>query len=352
VTGTRQEDRVRRWPKLVYLAVGLGLLALILTRADVRQAWDITLQIGWGFAVVLALFFVEFLIMTVIWHLTFESIPLDLAWFYRLWRIKMVGDAFNIATPSAQMAGEVIKAVILKRRHGISYVEGVATLVLARTCFVIALVVFLAAGFALVLETPVVSREYKLSAGLGLAIFSLAIAIFFVMQRFKLFSRSGRLFSRSGGGRFLDMIHVTEDRLIAFYTGHRVRFAVALVLAFTHWMLGVVTVYYTFLFLGHPITFTEAWIVEAFTQLVRAATFFIPGNLGTQDGAFVVITTALTGNPALGLAAALVRRGREIVWILWGLALGWRYADLIGRTGEEAVSPAPAGGEPTGAQEQ
>lgn len=342
----------RRWPKFVYLAVGIALLALILSRADVRQAWDIALQIGWGFAVVLGLFLVEFVAMTALWQLTFESLPLTGRWLCRLWRIKMVGDAFNVATPSAQMAGEVIKAVVLKRRYGVGYVEGVASMVLARTCMVIALVVFLIAGFTLLMQAPALTREYKLSAGLGLAVFSLVIVIFFLMQRFKLLSRSGRRFSRTGGGAFLNTIHITEDRLIVFYTRHRFRFAVALSLGLLHWMLGVVTLYYTFLFLGHPLTFTEAWIIEAFAQLVRAATFFIPGNLGTQDGAFVVITTAMTGNPALGLAAALIRRGRDIVWLVWGVMLGWRYIGLIGQASEasegdravaKAIAIAPKG---------
>ncbi len=40
----------------------------------------------------------------------------------------------------------------------------------------------------------------------------------------------------------------------------------------------------------------------------------------------MLIAGAITGQPALGLAVALVRRAREIVWILAGFALGWRYA--------------------------
>jgi hypothetical protein len=56
--------------------------------------------------------------------------------------------------------------------------------------------------------------------------------------------------------------------------------------------------------------------------MIRAAVFFIPLGIGAQEGAFVVITTAVTGVPGLGLACAAVRRIRELVWILLGL-LAW-----------------------------
>jgi hypothetical protein len=76
-------------------------------------------------------------------------------------------------------------------------------------------------------------------------------------------------------------------------------------------------------FLGHPISLTDAWVIEAAVQLVRSGAFFIPAGIGMQEGAFFVIIALLTGQPALGLAVAAVRRFREVIWIAWGLVLGW-----------------------------
>lgn len=330
--------------KLLYLFVGAAVFAVIVLKTDFTRAWDLALEIGWGFWVVLALFMVEFIAMNQIWHLTFKSIPLNRQWAYRLWKVRMVGEAFNVATPFAMMGGEAVKAVILKKRHGIGYVEGAASLVLARTTIVIALVIFLAVGFALMLGSPVVSHAYRVSSGTGLGIFSLAILLFFLVQRFKFLSRSGQFLRRGRIGRFAATIHATEDRLIEFYSRQRGRFALAVLLALAHWIIGVAALYYTFLFLGHPVSLAEAWMMEAFAQMVRAATFFIPANIGTQDGAFVVIVAAVTGDPTLGLAVALVRRGREIVWVVWGLALGWRFLGKTGAmVGELAAEPGAQG---------
>ena len=89
-------------------------------------------------------------------------------------------------------------------------------------------------------------------------------------------------------------------------------------------MLGAVELYVILGFLGRPITFGEAWLIESVLQLLRAGRFFIPANLGASEVRFVVMVGALTGQPSLGLAAAVVRRSREVLWISLGLLLGWR----------------------------
>ncbi|CAN0502784.1 unnamed protein product, partial [Ectocarpus sp. 8 AP-2014] len=73
---------------------------------------------------------------------------------------------------------------------------------------------------------------------------------------------------------------------------------------------------------GVPVSFSDAVIIEGVTQLVRTGSFFIPLSLGAQEGAIVLIAGSLTGSPSAGLAAALVRRARELLWIVWGLWLG------------------------------
>ena len=127
-----------------------------------------------------------------------------------------------------------------------------------------------------------------------------------------------KFFQRLDG--ILHHIKDVDEKLVEFYTCHHARAAFAFVLAFVNWVLGVTEIYITMFFLGHPITMTEAWIIEAVAQLVRVATFVIPASIGAQEGAFMVIGAAVTGSPTVGFAVALVRRAREIIWIGWGMA--------------------------------
>ena len=59
-------------------------------------------------------------------------------------------------------------------------------------------------------------------------------------------------------------------------------------------------------------------------QLVRAMLFFIPSNLGTQEGVFVLAVNVLKDSTPLGLAVAIIRRLREVIWISIGLILGFK----------------------------
>jgi uncharacterized protein (TIRG00374 family) len=320
---------MRYW-KFVYLLAGLALLGFVLSQTDLGDAWEHARRLGWGMAAVLAVYFFVFLADSLAWQLTFITHGFGGHWAFRLWKVRLVGSAVSATTPLATMGGEPVKVVVLKKRYGIGYRESVASLVLARTTTVITLVIFLTMGFLLMLDQPRLATTYKTSAGLGLALLALGIGLFFLIQRFKVSSLTGRWILRSRLSARIERIlgHVgdMEERLIRFYTRHRGRFAAALGLTLTSWLLGTVELYVTLWLLGNPVSFTDAWIIEAVTQLVRAATFVIPASIGAQEGAFVLIVGAITGQPALGLAVALVRRAREIVWILAGFALGWRYA--------------------------
>ena len=101
--------------------------------------------------------------------------------------------------------------------------------------------------------------------------------------------------------------------------------ATALALAFLGWVLGAAELWAIFWALGRPMSPLEVWVIEAAVQLLRQGSFFIPGSLGVTEGTFYLLLDALTGQPSLGVAAALVRRLRELVWIGLGLVAGWGY---------------------------
>jgi uncharacterized membrane protein YbhN (UPF0104 family) len=161
---------------------------------------------------------------------------------------------------------------------------------------------------------------------MGLVILGVAVMLFYIVQRFGVTELSGRWLSRWRFAKRIDNVlhhvHDMDDRLIGFYTKARGRFAAALALAFVNWLLGVVEVYVALVFLGHPVSWSDAWIIEASAQLVRTGAFFIPAAIGAQEGAFLLVCGAITGSPALGFSVSVVRRLREIIWIVWGFALG------------------------------
>lgn len=315
---------------MIYLRIGLllsgiALLGVIVANTDIVEAARLVGSMGWGIAVILAVYFVAFCGDSLSWQLTFRTLPMTPLVTARLFLVRMVGEAFNNTLPAGGMGGEPIKAILLKRRLDIDFREGAASLFLAKTVNMISLVGFLMVGFALMQAHPALDRPYKLIAGIGLGVLVTAVMIFFAIQRYRLSSVLATFFLRWASGRRLaraiETIAEVEGRFIAFYSRSKARFAWALVLAFGNWLLGVVEIYAALYFLGFPVSWTEAWIIEAAAQLIRTGTFFIPASLGAQEGVYLLICGAITGSPTAGIAAALARRVREIVWIVAGFGI-------------------------------
>jgi uncharacterized protein (TIRG00374 family) len=315
-----------RW---LFLIVGLVLLGWVLSQADLNALAKAVSAIGWGALLVLAVYALVFTADTGVWLLTIQSFQPDLRHLARAWRVRIVGELFNVITPLAGFGGEPVKAALLKRHHGIALREGAASVILYRTVTTMALVAFLGGGFFLAMNAPAFPNTQKLVAGIGLAALSLGIILFYLVQRYRLTSLTGTWLSNTRLGQtlggVLHHIHDIDERLVSFYTQDPRRLAGAFALSCLAWLLGAMEIYVTLHLLGHPVSFWEAWIIEGAAQLVRAGTFLIPASLGAQDGALFLIGAAMTGQPTTGLALAVIRRFRELVWLIGGALVGWSF---------------------------
>ena len=315
--------------KFLFLGLGFALLGLILHRTNLQEVWQQITLVGWvGLAVVIIFYFLEFLSEVYTWQLTFKSIPLTPQWTSRLFLIYMVGAAFNRVTPLASLGGEGFKAVMLKTHYQISYPETGASIILTKTLNTLSLLLFVAIGFFPLFISEQFSASFKTVAGLSFAVFAGCILIFFLLQRFRLASwLAHRLEHFPWGNRLaklLGNLRSVDERLVEFYT-NRSRMRNGLIVAFLNWPLGALEIFFLMQFLRYPITFADAWLLDSVAQLVRAGTFFIPANIGTLEGSLVVLGAAITGSPALGLTISVIRRLKDLLWILLGLLIWWLF---------------------------
>lgn len=311
--------------KFLFFVLGVVLLGVVISQTDIAHALSLLHEIGWGFAAIFALYFLGFLIDAYAWQLTTPGVPNNLQWLYRFYQVRLAGEAFNTVTPTASMGGEAVKAIMLKNLYGVGYRDGAASLILAKTMIVVALVAFLTVGFALMQGSTKLDDTYKFISGAGLAGFGIGAVLFVLIQRYKITSLAGTALGRSKWfaklNRLLEPLHEVEDRLIHFYTRRPDRLVAVLLLSFLNWVIGIFEIWLVMDLIGHPISLTDAWIIETVAQLVRSATFFIPASIGAQEGAFLIVGAAITGQPSFGLTVALARRIRELIWTIWGLAV-------------------------------
>ena len=105
---------------------------------------------------------------------------------------------------------------------------------------------------------------------------------------------------------------------------------------------GAGEIWLVMVFLGRPLSVTDALILESLSSGVRAAAFMVPGGLGALEGGMVVFG-ALFGVPAdMTLAISLSKRVRELALGLPGL-MAWQWAEghHLLRRGEDKAGPEP-----------
>jgi len=320
-----------KFAKFILLFVGLALFWAVVLEADLDELWAEVSRVGLrGMAVVMFVYAFYFAADAFSWQLTLPSVGCNPCWMGRMFLVRMVGEAYNNITPTASMGGEPVKAWLLKSNWNIPLRDSGASLVIAKTTSMFSLVVFTAVGVLMLFEHSQLNSGHRVVAASGLFFLVLAVVIFFLIQRLKLSTFLGRRLEKMSFGPKLTMIaRATEDidrQFASFYSQHRNRLCWSLMFAMSNWILGAVEVYLIMDFIGHPVSFGEAWMVECMVQLVRTVTFFIPAGLGTQEGAFLIAVDTLIGAPSAGIATALVRRFRDIIWIALSLFVGMFFA--------------------------
>ncbi len=325
-----------RFAKLSFLLLGLVLLGVVLLNTDLGALWQQVERIGLGgMLAVLCVYALYFGADAVSWHIVLPAVAINGRWLARMFAVRMIGEAYNNITPTASMGGEPIKAWLLKSNWGIPLRDSGASLVIAKTTSMFSLVLFVGIGAAMLIDHERFSAQHKLMAVAGFAFIVLSAVVFFLMQHLRLSTHVARWVGRTRFGQRLGgALRAAEDidrQFAAFYSGHRLRLLWSLVFAMGNWVLGAVEVYLIMTLLGFPLSFAEVWMIECMVQLVRTIAFFIPAGLGAQEGAFLVAVGALTGVPSAGVATALVRRFRDVLWIALSLAVAAAYAVTPGR---------------------
>jgi uncharacterized protein (TIRG00374 family) len=304
-------------PALV--AIGLGLIAYLVHRVGVAAIWSSFEMLSWRLLVVLFFpFSAATFLHTLGWHYTFRVPPRS---FGRLLGARLAGEAVNLATPTASVGGEPVKAYLL--RPGVPLPDGLASVVVDKTTVVLGQTILLLVGVIvgwLLVPTP--SGLLVTMVGL-LVVEILAVSGFVAVQLHGVAGRGGRLLARFGVGPGADHQAKLEgiDRTVrALYRERTRRLAVSVLWHFAAFALGAIEIYLVVRFLAIPISLPVAFTIEAFSTGVKFISFMVPASLGVLEGGNVAFFAAFGLGGAAGLTYTLVRRLREITWAAVGFA--------------------------------
>lgn len=312
--------------KLFLLFVGLLTLVLIVWHIGPGNIYDAAAQLGPGALLVLL---IPSVIMYVIeaygWKVTLGPSAKDIP-FWRVLAIRTAGEVVNMTTPTAYVGGEPLKAYLLKK-HNVPMVEGLASVIIAKTTMTIAEVLFILLGIALgvwLLGGNDSSGQTVAAALLSVGLLAFGTAAFVFVQRQGLFTWLLEFLRKIG--LKIAYLEAREEQLrsldrtiLSFYRDNRPAFYASTGLFFLGWLSEALEVYVILYFLGGPAMALSAISIGALSVFIKGGTFFIPGSLGAQDGGNLLLLRAFGYSDVTGITFALLRRFRELVWIGLGL---------------------------------
>jgi uncharacterized membrane protein YbhN (UPF0104 family) len=301
--------------KPVLLLAGILLLgALVYTVGATPILETIGRLTWWQFLVICAPYALIMAADTLGWRYAFAR---DRTSYRRLYGARLAGEALNVVTAVGSVGGEAVKAWLLRRDVG--YEESVPAVVIAKTTIVMAQAAFLLIGIAVAaIALPVDSAV--LTGMLWLLVVEVvAVGGFFAAQVSGLIGRMGALLARFGVVAAPGYAMPLDDALRGYYRRSWPRFTLSVAYHLLGWLLGAVEALIMLWALDVPASMLTALVIEALGSGVRFATFLVPASLGAFEGANAAAFGALGFGAATGLAFSLVRRARQIVWIVIGL---------------------------------
>ena len=308
------------------LALGLVTLGLLVWHIGPDRIYSAAAQLGpMALCVMLIPSFIMYAIEAYGWKITLGPSGRAVS-FWRIFAIRTAGEVVNMTTPTAYVGGEPLKAYLLKKHH-VPMVEGLASVVIAKTTMTIAEVLFILLGIALgvfLLGGGDSSGQTVAAALLSVGLLAFGTAAFVFVQRRGLFTWMLEMIRKLGFRvGFLEpreeKLRELDRTILDFYTHQRPAFYASTGLYFLGWLAEALEVYVIIDYLGGPALAFSAISIGALSVFIKGGTFFIPGSLGAQDGGNLLLLKAFGYSDVTGITFALLRRFRELVWIGIGL---------------------------------
>ncbi len=308
---------------IIGLLIGAAILTALVIREGLGLVDHIVADIG----------------LQVFWLPVFYGVPIGCAWLswlylfmpgerphltfslYAVW----ISFAINWLLPVGQVGGEIARIRMMIKRQFPSGVA-IASVIGDQTLQVVTQAVYCLVGFSLFayveLEQTEISSQIIWGVLGGVALFGVASIVLYWLQKVglaQLVARIARKFALVKSGESIDAQAAQVDEALKAMYQRRDRLLVAVLWRFAFRVTAAGETWLAFRLLGYPVTLIDALILESIGQAVRSAAFFIPGGLGAQEGAIVLVGAALGIPTELALAASLCKRVRELVLGVPGL---------------------------------
>jgi uncharacterized protein (TIRG00374 family) len=325
--------------KILLLIVGCAIFFVLIYKVGPSTIYHQLIVLKWRVLLLLLPFSLVFIFDTLGWKYAFTSSKIS---FKDLFLIRLAGESLNWIIPSANFAGEPMKAYFLKK-HNVPMVDGMTSVVVSKTILIISQIVFVMFGVAFLLFKLNVSGT-RLISSIAIILLGVPIIMFIVFAQkqglFAFLLKLLRLFRIR-----IRYIEEREEKLLEldkniyqFYSHNKKKAFYSFGYCFLGYMAGLIEAFMILYFLDIPIDSVSVYIIESLATVAKGVTSFIPGSVGGQEGGIIAIFMSLKLGAGVALTFGILRRFRELVWTGAGLLvlskLEWSMADATPLEGD------------------
>jgi hypothetical protein len=329
--------------KVIALIFGFAMFVRLISHADYSKVVSLLQHAGTLLLLVPVPYIATSFFDTLGWRQTFPLVGRSVV-FSKLFSIKLMSEAMLMSLPGGTALAESLKPLLLNRICVIPISEGIATGVM-RNCFLsighsvyvaVSVIVgheFLVRGSEKIIGfdgLPIVILGASLTV---LLLFGTVAAVFLYGSVAEKFHRAMlqipfsplRTWLLKQEEKILDIDHqFSKFRKLSFKEA-----GVAVSFFVIAWFFETVETFLIMKLLGIDLSFAEILALESALSFVRSMIVFLPAGIGIQDYGYVRFLDGfgVTDCADLGAAFVLIKRSKEVFWIIFGYIL-LAFADL------------------------
>lgn len=315
--------------RLLLLAGGVGIVALLVLRAGPALVLDMLARVGWSVPAVAAVYALHQMVRAAaLWR----SVPAGPVRYADVLRIRLSGEAVEMLTFTGPFLAEPAKGWLLKR-CGLPAADAFAAIAIEYLLYTVVSAWMATVALSLLLaraSLPPAVRPAAVAVLVTMVAFNVAFA-FAAITGIGLIAptvwASRGWIGVSRAALVADRIGQVERVLVAFLHACPGRLAEVLAIETAAHALLASEIGIVIAALGLPLSWPDPLIVEGGVKFISIAFFFVPGQLGASEGVYALLLPAIGLPAAAGLTVALVRRVRGLLVAGAGVvALAW-FAD-------------------------
>jgi hypothetical protein len=309
---------------VILTIAGVALLVWYVRDAGIDELREHLTQVGWGFLGILAVSLGRLFVRSLAWRtLIAQPVPIGATL-----AATLTGDAIGNVTPLSLAVSEPAKAVYLGR--GVPGAHAFAALAAENFFYSVSVAVYVILGTAAMLTAfdlpPNVERAGVAALGFMAAV--LAGAGWLAWQRPALLSAVVRRLPLPKLVAIVERVRDFETRAYGSVGGQGARLGAVVALHLVFHVLSFIEAWLTVYLLTGRSEPLAAFVLDTANRVVNVVFRMVPMRAGVDEVTSGAVAAAVGLPNTIGVATALVRKGRVAVWALVGFSLlarrGWQ----------------------------